>query len=246
MKKSNILILFILLSITIQSCNKTKQTNQNNTTVVDSLPHQEVEETSEEIEENDPIEPDVTFPKTGNKIADFLPKLGIYEVQYEAEGDLNNDGLADIAVVLKHKQSNTLKRPILILLQNENKSYRLDKVSDIAMPIEYNEHDFKLYDTEDIGIGKGELQINFYGMGPSGTFLSVFKYIGNDLVLYSMETYFSGAGGRSGLFYDYEKGEITETETNTMKEDEPTTSQTSKAKAKIYLFENISITDFYN
>ena len=55
-----------------------------------------------------------------------------------------------------------------------------------------------------------------------------------------------GAAGRSGLYYDYEKGEITETETNTMKEDEPTTSQTSKAKTKKYLFENTSITDFYN
>lgn len=246
MKKSISLILFILLSIAIQSCNDKKQTNQNNTTVVDSLPHQEIEETSEEIEENDPVEPDVTFPKRGNKIADFLPKLDIYEVQYEAEGDLNNDGLADIAAVLKHKQGNTLKRPMLILLQNEDKSYRLDKLSDVVMPVEYNDHDFKLYDTESINIENGELTIDLYSYGPSGTFLSKFKYVENDFILYYMETYFRGAGGRSGLYYDYEKGEITETETNTMKEDEPTTSQTSKAKTKKYLFENTSITDFYN
>lgn len=246
MQKIASIIIVILFVFVFQSCNKKEKNSTQNVEVVDSLPNKNLEEVSEAYEENDPEEPEVTYPKTGNKLTDFLPKLDIYAIQYEAEGDLNNDGLADAVIVLKHKESNTLKRPTLVLLRNEDKSYRLDKVSDVVMPIEYNEHDFKLYDTENIGIEKGELQINLYGMGPSGTFLSNFKYIKNDLVLYSMETYFSGAGGRSGLFYDFEKGEITETETNTMKEDEPTTSQTNKAKLKVYLFENTSITDFYN
>ncbi|PBJ07340.1 hypothetical protein [Flavobacterium sp. ACN6] len=247
MKKRILLAISILFACTIQSCLKKDKSNSTaNTEVVDSLPSKDIEETSEESEENIPEEPNVTYPKTGNKIADFLPKLDIYDVQYEAEGDLNNDGLADIAFVLKHKQSNLLKRPTLILLQNEDKSYRLGKVSNTAMPIEYNDFDYKLYDTEDISIEKGELQINLYGGGPSGTHLSTFKFVGSDFILTTMETHYSGAGGRSGLFYDYEKGEITTTETNTMKEDEPTTSETTKVKTKLHPFESISITDFFN
>ncbi|MFD2939116.1 hypothetical protein [Flavobacterium notoginsengisoli] len=245
--KNRISILFFLLVFTILSCKKDTKTSSNNVAVTDSLPtKKEFEENGEEYEENDPEEADVTYPETGKKATDFLPKLGIYEIQYEAEGDLNNDGLKDIAVVLKHKDVKTAKRPMLILLQNTDKLYHLDKVSDVVMPAEYNEYDFKLYDTEDIIIENGELHISLYSIGPSGTFDSAFKYVKNELVLYSMEAYFRGAGGRSGLFYDFEKGEITETETNTMKEDEPTTSQTNKAKLKVYLFENTSITDFYN
>ncbi|KAF2517909.1 hypothetical protein [Flavobacterium foetidum] len=247
MKNSIVYILSLLLVFTIQSCKKDTQTTSNNVTVTDSLPtNKEFEENGEEYEENNPEEADITYPETGKKASDFLPKLGIYEIQYNAEGDLNNDGLKDIAVVLKHKDVKTSKRPMLILLQNADKSYRLDKVSDVAMPAEYNEFDFKLYDTEDISIEKGKLLVNLYGMGPSGTFFCTFKYMGKDLVLNYMEANFSGAGGRSGLVYDFEKGEITQTETNTMKEDEPTTSETIKIKKKPHFFEETSVTEFFN
>lgn len=246
MKKIASIIIVSLLVFAFHSCNKKEKNSTNNVEVVDSLPNQNTEEVSDEYEENDPEEPEVTYPKTGNKLTDFLPKLDIYTIQYETEGDLNNDGLSDAVIVLKHKNGNTLKRPTLVLLRNEDKSYRLDKVSEVVMPVEYNDYDFKLFDTEDIKIENGELHISLYSIGPSGTFESTFKYVKNDLVLYFMETYFRGAGGRSGLFYDFEKGEITETETNTMKEDEPTTSQTNKAKLKVYLFENTSISEFYN
>lgn len=245
MKNSILYILSLFLVFIIQSCKKDTQTTSENTTVTDSLPaNKEFEETGEEYEENDPEEADIIYPETGKKATDFLPKLGIYEVQYEAEGDLNNDGLKDIAVVLKHKDVKTAKRPMLILLQDTDKSYRLDKVSDVVFPVEYNDYDYKLYDTENISIEKGELHINLYGGGASGTFLSVFKYLENGLVLTYMETYFRGAGQASSNIYDYEKGESTTSETNTMKEDEPTTSETTQIKKKPHFFEETSITDF--
>ncbi|AWK05355.1 hypothetical protein HYN56_14375 [Flavobacterium crocinum] len=247
MKNRILYTLSLFLVFTIQSCKKDAKTTSDNVVVIDSLPaNKEFEENGEEYEENDPEEADITYPETGKKAEDFLPKLGIYEIEYDAQGDLNNDGLEDIAIVLKHKDVKTAKRPMLILLQNTDKSYRLDKVSDVVMPSEYNEYDFKLYDTEDISIEKGKLLINLYGMGPSGTLLTTFKYVGKDLVLSYMEAYYSGAGGRSGLTYDFEKGEITETETNTMKEDEPTTSSTTPTKKKIHSFENTAITEFFN
>lgn len=248
MKKQITIVLLILLAIAVQSCNEKNKTNNaaKNTEIVDSLPNGDFEEVSDETEKQSPYEPNVTYPKTGNKIADFLPKTDIYEVQYEARGDLNNDSLADIAVVLKYKENNISKRPMLILLQNEDKSYRLDKISNVAMPVEYNDYDYKLYDTEDISIEKGELHVNLFGGGASGTFLSKFKYIENNFGLSYMEMYFAGAGSRSGYIYDFEKGNATSTETNTMKEDEPTTSKTSKIKKEFYLFEETSITDIFN
>jgi hypothetical protein len=78
--------------------------------------------------ENDLQEPALIFPKTGKKASDFLPKLGIYKIQYEAKGDLNKDGLKDLALVLAHKDVKTAERPMLILIQNADKSYRLDKI----------------------------------------------------------------------------------------------------------------------
>lgn len=238
-------MLFLLFVFTIQSCKKDTKNTSNNVTVTDSLPtNKEFEETGEEYEENNPEEAAITYPETGKKTTDFLPKLGIYEIQYNSEGDLNNDGLQDIAVVLRHKSVKTAKRPMLILLQNADKSYHLDKVSDVVMPAEYNDYDYKLYDTENISIEKGELHINLYGGGASGTFLSVFKYLEEGLVLTYMETYFRGAGQASSNIYDYEKGESTTSETNTMKEDEPTSSTTTPIKKKPHFFEETSITDF--
>lgn len=250
MKKRIILILPILLAITVQSCKNTKKAENDSITknveVTDTLPHSDFEDASHEPDASISYEPDITFAKTGNKIADFLPKNGNYEVQYETKGDLNNDGLADIAVVLKYKENNISKRPMLILLQNEDKSYRLDKVSNITMPVEYNEADYKLYDTEDIIIENGGLNINLYSIGPSGNIFGSFKYIENDFILNMIEAEYRGAGGHSGLFYNFEGGDITINQTNTMEEDQPVTSKTTKAKVKRYLFENTSITDFFN
>ncbi|MBZ4034787.1 hypothetical protein K6T82_08415 [Flavobacterium sp. 17A] len=242
MNKLSSIIAVIIFIFALQSCKKQSNNDTKNVEIVDSLPQQKIEEIGEEIEESIPEEPNVTYPKTGNKITDFVPY--VYEIQYEAEGDLNNDNLDDVALVFKHKKSNVLKRPMLILLQNEDHSYRLDKFSDITIPLEYNDYDYKLYDTENISIEKGALHINLYGGGASGTFLSTFKYLENDLILYKMETYFGGAGSHSSSLYDYEKSEVTTTETNTMQENEPTTSNTSKIKRKPHLFEKTSISDF--
>ncbi|WP_289658315.1 hypothetical protein [Flavobacterium panacagri] len=244
MKNRILYTLSFLLVFTIQSCKKDNKTTSDNVAVIDSLPaKKEFEENGEEYEENDPEEADITYSKTGKKASDFLPKLDIYEIQYETHGDLNNDDLKDIAIVLKHKDVKTAKRPMLILLQNSDKTYRLDKVSDVTMPVEYNDHDYKLYDTEEIKIEKGELHINLYGDGASGTFLSAFKYLESGLVLTHMETYFRGAGQVSSHIYDFEKEESITSETNTMTEDEPTTSKTTKIKKKPLFFEETSITD---
>jgi|GEM_PF-1977815 len=194
---------------------------------------------TEFLEEDTSNETEIVYPKTGNKSIDFLPS-NIYEIQYEAKGDLNNDGLADIAVVLKNKESNIADRPMLILLQNKDKSYRLDKISNMVFPAEYNNYDFKIYDTEDIGIEDGTLTIQLYGIGPSGNLFSTFKYFGDDLVLTYIETYNMGAGSHEALNYDLEKGELAQEIINTMEEDMPSKSKTFKLKKEKHLFENVA------
>ena len=194
---------------------------------------------TEFFEEDTSTEAELVYPKTGNKPSDFIP-TNIFEIQYEVKGDLNQDGLPDIVIVLKNKESNIADRPTLILLQNNDKTYRLDKVSNFVMPAEYNNHDFKIYDTEDIGIDNGTLTIQLYGIGPSGNLFSTFKYFGNDLVLAYIETYNMGAGSHQSLYYDLEQGELTQEITNTMEEDMPSREKTFKLKKEKYLFETAS------
>ncbi|MFB9079997.1 hypothetical protein ACFFLS_08905 [Flavobacterium procerum] len=246
MKKHFILIVSILLVILIQSCNKKEvKSESKNAAIIDSLPNnEEFEENGEEYDEDLSEDVEVIYPETGNKTADFLPKPAIYEIQYEAKGDLNKDGLDDVIVVLKHKQVNTAKRPMLILLQNANKTYRLDKVSDVVMPAEYNENDFKFYDPENISVEEGALRIYLWG-GPHNMILCKFKYSGKDLVLTYMTSYSGGAGQCIETTADYEKGEGTIAEIYTMDENSSPIS-TFKTKSEKHLFENTSILDLYN
>ena len=185
------------------------------------------------------------YPKTGNKAEDFLPKIGIYEIQYEANGDLNKDGLDDIAIVLVHKEVKTDERPMLILIQNKDKFYRLDKVSNLVMPIEYNEYDSKLFDTEEISIEKGELNIKLYG---KDNYFGTFKYFENDLLLTSVEVFYRGAGSQQGIKYDFVKGKQKTTEIDLISdvENPKVTESKSNIDKEKHNFENISIINFFN
>ena len=239
-KISKLLLLALVFAIT--SCKK----EENNQPLIDTENRTEsITDLDTEIENETIPESDTIFPETGKKAIDFLPKIGIYKIQYQASGDLNNDGLADIALLLSAKNNKIAKRPMLILLQNKDKSYRLDKISNQVMPIEYNEADYKNYDDESINISDSALYISLYSIGPNGTIESAFKYVKNDFVLDFIEAHYAGAGGRSGLFYDYKRRKITIVQTNTMDENEPTESETKPAKEKQYLFEKTALTDFF-
>ena len=185
----------------------------------------------------------VVYPQTGHQPQDFLPKTGGYEIQYETKGDLNNDGLADIVIVLGNKKDKTAERPMLILLQNQNKTYRLDKVSNFAMPIAYNENDIKIYEYEEVRIDSGALCIKLSGIGPSGNLSSTFKYVGKNFVLTHIKTYNMGAGSHHSLNYDLHKGTLEEEIINTMEEDMPSKSKTFTLGKVDYLFENASPDD---
>lgn len=185
----------------------------------------------------------LVFPETAGKAKDFLPKNGNYEIQYGERGDLNNDGLEDIVMVLSHKEDKMESRPMLILLKDKNGNYRLDKVSYHVMPIEFTTDDYKIYDPEDISIDSGVLRIQLYSYGPYGNVFSTFRYEGADLLLTDIETYNTGAGSHLRLYYDVKQGTLEEEVINTMKEDMPSETQTFHVGEAKYRFEDAAPND---
>ena len=238
-----ILFFLILFIFVFQSCGHKSKTAGNGTFTEDTIYRvhadmkNEVDEMDEDEIENETYEEDIVYPETGKTVDDFIPNN--YEVQYETNGDLNNDALSDIVIVLKQKDSNTEKRPMLILLQDNDKTYRLDKVSNFVMPIEYDEADFKVYHSEEIGIDNENLYIHLYGSN-GGSFFCSFQYFENELLLTYIEAFGMGAGSQTELYYDLTENELTKITTNTSEEDMPPESQTIKTEKKKHIFEDVS------
>lgn len=175
------------------------------------------------------------FPATGKTPADFCPAA--YEIQYQADGDLNRDGLPDLVMVLRHKTDSTALRPVLVLLRQPDRLYRLDKISRNVFPIEYTEDRFKIYDTEDLSIDSGMLNIQLYAIGPNGNLFSRFRYQDNDLVLVDIETYNMGAGSHQQLNYAVQTGELQQEIINTMEEEMPSETRTFRLQPRNIKFE---------
>ncbi len=182
------------------------------------------------------------YAKTGKKASDFLPKTGDYHIQYQAKGDLNGDKLADIALVLQHNSDKQAIRPVLILLQNKDKSYRLDKVSNVAMPIEFNKFGSKDYYSETVNIDDNTLIIKLYVYADRGSNLfSKFQYKEQNLYLTHLETSAVGRGWDSQDIYDVKTGKFISENTDMTSKKMSTTTETFQLKPKQkWLFEKIS------
>lgn len=205
-----------------------------------------VDNTSDSIQISEEPEEEITsidltnieHPKSGENASDFNPYPTLLEIQYEAQGDLNGDGLYDLVIVLKKMNSYDDIRPTLVLLQNNDKTFRLDKVSISAMPEEFTSDKYKNYDTEDVSIIDGSLNFQLYALGPNGNLFSTYQYRENEFILVSIETYNMGAGSHMSLNYDVENGHIIQVIMNTMLEEMPTTSKTFNVTKQKILFEN--------
>ncbi|GEN70479.1 hypothetical protein [Chryseobacterium lathyri] len=232
MKK--IILLIVLFLLLLYSCKKEKRpvTDQKKNAVEkviksDTASHRVSEEQTASFKSNKP--------------ADLVPAG--YEIQYDAEGDLNLDGLSDMALVIRKKEDTLAARKMMILIKNTDKTYIIDKISDTVLPDEYNEAGYKIHDPEDISIEKGELNINLYDIGPYGNQFSRFKYLNGDLILTYIETYNMGAGSHSALYYEPMKGKLILETVNTMKEEMPSESKTLHLKKERYIFEKSSPED---
>ncbi|MFP3598796.1 hypothetical protein [Chryseobacterium sp. SIMBA_029] len=231
MKK--IIPLLLVCLLTAYSCHKNEASGSHPKT--DTITNTNI---PENVSTHETAEQISGFPATGKKASDFIS--GSYEIQYEAEGDLNQDGLPDLALVVRKKADTLAGRTVLVILKNPGSTYKLDKVSTMVFPDEYNSDGYKMHDPEDISIEKGELSINLYDIGPNGNLFSTFKYLNNALVLTYIETYNMGAGSHQALYYEPMKGKLVQEVTNTMEEDTPTNSKTFHLKKENYRFESVS------
>lgn len=236
--KNFIKIIFLFVIVIINSCTKSNEKDNSPSTIEKKVADSII---IQKTTEGEPKNKDLDFTITKGMVSDIVPKE--YEIQYEAEGDLNNNGLSDQVLVLRKKSDTLAQRTVLVLLKNKDNNYKLDKSSNILLPDEYNEADYKKYDPEDIMIEKGVLKINLYNPAPYGNLFFNFKYINKDFVITYIETYNVGAGSWQSLYYEPLKGKFTQEVTNTMEEEMPVKTKTIQVKKQKFLFENSSPDD---
>ncbi|QDW24820.1 hypothetical protein [Pedobacter sp. KBS0701] len=231
-----IIVYTICLSVIINlsACkNEKKQTTSNTISVV----KENIDTAGRKAEAKNRLEfPEPDFSKMGNKVAALIPPG--YDIDMEANGDLNHDGIEDKVIVLMKTKDTTAHRLALILLKMDN-TYRVDAKSFSILGSKFREDGYQNYDFEDLNIDKnGQLIFTQQSTGPNGSIESTFKYINNELVLTHISSFAMGAGGQTELKLDLIKGIFEQTNINTMKEDMPAETTTKKYKLPKVLFAN--------
>lgn len=243
--------LVLILSVMLMACTNQAQTNSPNKQsetieqpepITKPITKNEDTHHQEEIDDMSHMEHYVFNPnKTAKTAEDFIDNPAVFEIQYQANGDLNADGLSDMALVVKYKDDfNMGERYFLVALQDNTGVYHLDKISKHIFEPEYNEYGYKWYNEEVVEIDKGVLKTSFYGLGASGTTIAQFIYQEQALILSHLEVFASGAGSSTSVYYDFIKGEMETHNTNTMLEEMPTDIQKSPLKQKHYPFEVVN------
>ena len=179
-----------------------------------------------------------SFPNMAYKIAHLIPEN--YEIDMEADGDLNNDGVEDKVIVLIKTTDTTALRPTLVLLK-QGDAYSVNAISYMAFDAKYREDGFRNYDYEEVSIDSGKLVLTRQATGPNGSLEGTYKYINEELVLTYITTFNMGAGGQTEQNYDLLKGIYERTDINTMKEDMPRETITKKYKIPVALFKDTDL-----
>lgn len=229
LKTISLLFIVIMFSCKENKTNAVENSKSKNDTINKVAKSSNIE--NEKITINDD-----EYPKFGSQISTFVNNK--YNLFSKSKGDLNQDGLQDIALILQLKKDSLAAKPLLILLQQKDKSYLLDKISYTVIPKQYTEEGYKIYESQDLEIAKGVLSIENIGTGgSSGNINYNFKYFEKDFLLTYIETYNVGAGAWQSLYYDVLDGKLTEEITNTMKEEMPVEQKTVKVKKQKIHFE---------
>ncbi|WP_343613099.1 hypothetical protein [Flavobacterium sp.] len=228
MKCKILTVLFLILAVSCKKETEKASVTEDNKVLSDTIQDQ----TDGDVVENSQLP---VFPKSGKKIEDFL--LEPYKVQYEAEGFLNDDELEDIVLVLQNKNDNTDVRPTLVLIKQSSGGYRLQETSWQALNPEYSYEGNKIYDYEDITIGKDKtLTVTLNGIGPVGTQETTYKYVNNELIFTKIHVFNMGAGSQIAVDYDLISGTAEMELVNTMVDSMPSTHETKKFKLEKQLF----------
>lgn len=232
----NSLLAFALI-LTMLSCKNSKKQETEAVKKSVATPVEQGVTTQVEMQPSEKLPlPLPEFPTMAYKIEHLIPQH--YEIDLEASGDLNYDGVADKVIVLINERDTTAIRPTLVLLK-QGDAYSVDAVSYDVFEPKFREDGYKIYDYEEVSIDSGKLVVTKQATGPSGSIESTFKYIKNDLVLTHITTFNMGAGGQTEQIFDLLKGIYEQTDINTMKEDMPSETTTKKYKIPVALFNDV-------
>ncbi|MGC4042127.1 MAG: hypothetical protein QM710_15395 [Flavobacterium sp.] len=213
MKKIN----FLLLLFCWLGCKK----NENNLPPEKRIPV---------VEEKRPDLVSKDFPKTGNKIQDFI-KGNSYEILDEIYGDLNNDAADDAVLVVRAKNDTLAQRTLLVLLKKEG-AYELFGKNETVLGPEYYKEGPKINDSENISIKNHRLNITIYCQGPCGNTWMTFSYDKEQLVLSHYRSYDIGAGAHLETEFDSKSKMATVSVTNMMRDEMPTETEKKKLDYK--------------
>lgn len=219
--------ILVLIALLIVSCRERKSEPNNDTGIGnDAISTTKALATDSKSRE---------IPLTGNRPADFLPPN--YSIQHQANGDVNNDGLADIVMVLSNTRDSMESRPLVVLVrQPGNPAYRLMETGWDAGGEQFNESGYPLRFYENLAIDSGNIVWERQDPGPYGNLTSVYRLINGRIQLIQLETYSQGAGGANGMKHDLLTGIRKFSEENRMKDPpEETNSSDTVAIEKIFL-----------
>lgn len=233
------LITALLITIPVLHSCKGNESNDSETYYEDAeVPATEELSVTEEAPEYIPEDKEISFPESGRTIEDFVPSTSKYEVVRELTMDLNKDGLEDIVLLLFHKNDSDASRPVLVLLKQQDNSYRLDAMSRVAMLSKYAD-DNKSFDF-DVLQNEESKKLQIYAKVYGGYYSAEYEYIDNQLIATTIDLSMSAAGFFHGITYTPLTGDVSTQESShnwqTGEQDE--TSHSYTLKPRTFRFES--------
>lgn len=221
MKRILLFIAFIVL-MNVTACSfeqpqneVIKNSDNTDSEITDNKPKSENnDEKNSKLDEKEKFMPEI--PSEGRALESFIPPE--WKVLDYIEGDLNQDKLLDVAVVIEkdNDDDSLYPRVLLILLQNKDKSYKLSVKAGKAI-LRANEGGIWGDPYVPLSIDKGSLLISFYG-GSNWRWSNEYRFKFQEdkwlLIGAKIEMFHTGSGEGTHEDYNLLTGEMIKTETD--------------------------------
>jgi hypothetical protein len=142
-----------------------------------------------------------------------------YKQVAEARGNLNTDGIVDIALALQKFDDQQSEIKTLIYLGKSETDVQLVSESTLVIPPEISGDDLPLYESISLTIENQQLEVGVFKF--TSNIRSHFKFIEDSFRLIKIESYATGAGGQWIANLDLIRSTLEQTEINTMEESMP-------------------------